>query len=276
MSYLIFAILLFIFSIFAGIVGSLTGLGGGVVIIPILVLVFHVDIHIAMGTSLIAILATSSGASIAYSRQGLTNFRIGIFLETITVIAAFVGASLVAYFPSAFLMILFSCILFLSAYLSFTRQEQNERYTTSHPWAMALKMQGYYQQKPYFVQNVPYALTIMGGAGFLAGLLGIGSGALKVLAMDQALRLPYKISTATSNFMIGITAAASAGVYLFHDYIVPGLVFPVMIGVLIGSYSGSRVLRIVSTNFLRVFFSIIIVLAGIQMLYEAWITMHAY
>jgi len=270
---LIFSALLLVFAFLAGILGALTGLGGGVVIIPVLVLLFHVNIHLAMGASLISVIATSSGTASAYLREGYTNLRIGMFLETTAVIGAFIGALLIAVLSKTFLTILFSFLLFFSAYLTIKRREEHEQYQDSHPWAIALKLDGNYPLKDrlesYRVQNVPLALFIMGIAGLIAGLLGVGSGTLKVLAMDQALRLPYKVATTTSNFMIGITAAVSAGIYFSHGYIDPKITFPVMIGVIIGSFTGAKILPKIHTRLLRIIFSIVICLIGLQMLYNA-------
>jgi len=273
---LCFSVLLFVFSIIAGLLGALTGLGGGVVIIPVLVLLFHTDIHYAMGTSLISVMATSSSSSAtAYLREGYINLRIGMFLEVVAVIGALIGALLIVIIPTTFLIILFSFVLFFSAYLTIRRKEENEHYSNSHPWAVALKLDGSYpsthQMKFYHVQNVPTALSIMGIAGILAGLLGIGSGALKVLAMDQALHLPYKVATTTSNFMIGITAAVSAGIYFSHGFINPLICFPVMIGVVLGSFLGAKVLAKTQNRNLRILFSVTICLIGLQMLYNALI-----
>jgi len=261
---LTFSAVLLIFSFFAGLLGALTGLGGGVVIIPVLVLLFHINIHYAMGASLISVIATSSGTAIAYLREGYINLRIGLFLETSAVVGALLGALLIAFVSKSFLAVLFSLLLFFSAYLTMKRKEHLENYQTSHPWAIALKL----DKANYHVQNVPLALGIMGFAGLISGLLGIGSGALKVLAMDQALRLPYKVSTTTSNFMIGLTAAVSVGIYFAHGYIQPVIVFPVSLGVLMGAFAGARVLPRIHTSSLRIIFSIVICFMGIQMLYK--------
>lgn len=273
MTVLTFSLLLIMFSFFAGLLGALTGLGGGVIVIPVLVLIFHIDIHYAMGASLISVLATSSGAAAAYLREGYINLRIGMFLEVAAVIGAFIGACLIAVVSTFFLSIAFSFILFLSAYLTIKRREEHDQYQTSHPWAIALKLDGNYplnnQMKSYHVQHVPLAFSLMGFAGLLAGLLGIGSGTLKVLAMDQALRLPYKVATTTSNFMIGITAAVSASLYFSHGFINPVIAFPVVIGVVVGSFLGAKLLRNIGTYFLRVIFSIVICAIGLQMLVKA-------
>lgn len=273
MTVLVFSLLVLIFAFFAGLLGALTGLGGGVIITPFLVLLFHVDIHSAMGASLISVIATSSGSASAYLREGYTNLRIGMFLETVAVIGAFIGALLIAFISKTFLILLFSLLLFFSAYLTMQRREEYEQYPTSHPWAVTLKLNGSYPLKDhlatYQVQNVPLALVIMGIAGLIGGLLGVGSGVLKVLAMDHALKLPYKVATTTSNFMIGITAAVSVGIYFSHGYIDPNITYPVMIGVIIGSFLGAKILAKIHTRTLRIIFSIVICLIGVQMLYQA-------
>jgi uncharacterized protein len=267
-----FSALLLVFSFFAGLLGALTGLGGGIIIIPVLVLLFKINIHFAMGASLISVIATSSGTASAYLREGYTNLRVGIFLEAAAVVGAFAGALLIAVVSKSFLAIVFSFLLFFSAYLTIKRREEYDQYQQSHPWAVILKLDGSYPNKKnmihYRVQNVPFAFSIMGLAGLLSGLLGIGSGALKVLAMDHAMRLPYKVSTTTSNFMIGITAAVSVGIYFSRGYINPVIVFPVMIGVLTGAFTGARLLPKIHTTILRVLFSLVICLMGIQMLYK--------
>jgi hypothetical protein len=260
-------------SFFAGLIGALTGLGGGVVLIPVMVLLLHVDIHYAIGASLVSVMVTSSGAAAAFLREKITNLRIGMFLETGAITGAFVGAILVPYVSIQFLAILFACILFLSAYLTLRRKEDLETTKESHHWAIKLKLASTFPSKSgnkeYSVQKVPYALFIMTIAGIFSGLLGIGSGALKVLAMDQAMRIPYKVATATSNFMIGITAAVSIGVYLKHGYIDPGITFPVMIGVALGAFLGAKILIKARSQSLRIIFSIIICLLGFEMLYKA-------
>lgn len=275
MSILVFSTLLLIFSFFAGLIGALTGLGGGFIVIPVLVLLFHINIHYAMGASLISVMATSSGTAAAYLREGYTNLRIGVFLELATVIGAIIGALLIAFVSKQFLMVAFSCVMFLSAYLTIKRNEETERYAHSHPWADYLALNGTYPDKhgtrSYHVQRVPLALFIMGIAGALAGLLGLGSGTIKVLAMDQVMRLPYKVSTTTSNFIIGITAAVSAGIYFSHGYIQPLITFPVVIGVIAGSFLGAKFLTRMHTQVLRIIFSISICLIGIDMLYNALI-----
>lgn len=273
MSIILFSALLLFFSILAGLIGALTGLGGGFIIIPVLVLIFHINIHYAMGASLISVMATSSGTAAAFLREGYTNIRIGVFLELSAVIGAIAGALLIAFVSKQLLMIIFSLVMFVSAYLTVRRQEEREIYHGSHPWARTLHLDGSYPTrqgiKRYHVQHVPLALTIMGFAGMIAGLLGVGSGTIKVLAMDQAMRLPYKVSTTTSNFIIGITAAVSAGIYFSKGYIQPVITFPVLIGVLAGAFIGAKLLSHLKTTLLRMIFSVAICLIGMDMLYNA-------
>jgi hypothetical protein len=258
-------------SFFAGLLGSLTGLGGGVVIVPALVLLFHVDLRYAIGASLISVIATSSGADVAYVKEGFSNVRIGMFLEVATTVGAVGGAYLAALVSTRAIGIIFGVTLLYSAWSSF-REPHTE--TTHSPNALAQKLRliGDYPTKngsqTYVAENVPAGFGIMFIAGLLSGLLGIGSGAVKVLAMDHAMKLPFKVSTTTSNFMIGVTAAASAGIYLSRGYIAPGLAAPVMLGVLAGSLLGARLLVRIRVPVLRVVFAVVIVALGVEMIYS--------
>jgi uncharacterized protein len=258
-------------SFFAGLLGALTGLGGGVVIVPVLALLFHIDLRYAIGASLISVIATSSGAAVAYVREGFSNVRIGMFLEVATTLGAVGGAYLAARVSTPAIGIIFGVTLLYSAWSSF-REPPNE--TTHPPNALAekLKLSGDYPANngrvDYVAQNVPAGFGIMFIAGILSGLLGIGSGAVKVLAMDHAMKLPFKVSTTTSNFMIGVTAAASAGIYLGRGYVAPGLAAPVMLGVLAGSLLGARLLVRIRVPVLRVVFALVIVALGVEMIYS--------
>jgi uncharacterized membrane protein YfcA len=257
----------------AGFLGALTGLGGGVVIVPMLVVLFRVDLHYAIGASLVSVIATSSGAAASYVKEGYSNIRVGMSLEVATTTGALLGAYLVALaiVPKEALSLTFGLVLLLSAYLS-SRPLPEKRKDEPDPLATRLRLDGSYPTpegpQPYHVHNVPGGFGIMFVAGLLSGLLGIGSGALKVLAMDQVMRIPFKVSTTTSNFMIGVTAAASAGVYLSRGYIDPGLTMPVMLGVLAGSMLGARVLVVARTRLLRWVFSLLIVALALQMIYN--------
>lgn len=272
MNALEFTILTGLSSFVAGLLGSLTGLGGGVVIVPLLALVFGVDIRYAIGASLVSVIATSSGAAAAYVKEGYSNIRIGMFLEIATTMGALAGASVAARLPTSVIAVIFGLVLIYSAYLS--GRPQAERISDDPPDRLAtlLRMDGSYPTpggpQTYHVHGIPVGFGLMFVAGMLSGLLGIGSGAVKVLAMDQAMRLPFKVSTTTSNFMIGVTAAASAGVYLNRGYIDPGLAMPVMLGVLAGSLLGARVLVRAQTRMLRIVFSLVIVLLGAEMIYN--------
>jgi len=259
-------------SFIAGLLGSLTGLGGGVVLVPLLTIFFKVDIRYAIGASLVSVIATSSGAAAAYVKEGFSNIRIGMFLEIATTLGALSGAFLAAFVSTKFLAIIFGAVLLYSAFISRRPRTAEERNSPPDPLATKLKMNGSFPSEEgiryYNVQRVPAGFSLMFGAGALSGLLGIGSGAVKVLAMDQAMRIPFKVSTTTSNFMIGVTAAASAGIYLNRGYIDPGLSMPVMLGVLGGSMLGVRILRKAETKVLRLVFSGVIVVLGAQMIFK--------
>ena len=270
MTNLEFTLLLALGSMIAGFLGALTGLGGGVVIVPLLVLVFGVPVQYAIGASLISVIATSSGAAAAFVREGFTNIRIGMFLEVATTLGALGGAHLAAYISGSNIAIVFGVMLLVSAYLSSRRRNPTSADDKPDPIAERLRLDGDYPTpegpRAYHVRRVPLGFAMMVFAGMLSGLLGIGSGAFKVLAMDHAMRIPFKVSTTTSNFMIGVTAAASAGVYLSRGYIAPGLAMPVMLGVLLGSLLGARLLAGARVQTLRIVFSLVIVALGIEMI----------
>jgi hypothetical protein len=264
--------LLWVGSFAAGLLGALTGLGGGVVIVPLLALFFHVDIRYAIGASLISVIATSSGAAAAYVREGYSNIRIGMFLEIATTIGALLGAYLATRASTSWLGVIFGLVLLYSAYLSSRKQQPHPSDMRPDRIASSLRLNGTYPgrngMEPYNVHNVPLGFGLMFTAGTLSGLLGIGSGAVKVLAMDQAMRIPFKVSTTTSNFMIGVTAAASAGVYLSRGYVNPGLAMPVVLGVLAGSMLGAKVLVRARTVVLRWIFAGVIVVLGFEMIFN--------
>jgi uncharacterized membrane protein YfcA len=256
----------------AGLLGALTGLGGGVVLVPLLTVLFKVDIRYAVGVSLVSVIATSSGAAAAYVKEGFSNIRIGMFLEIATTVGALLGAFLAAKVSANTIAIIFGLMLLYSAYLSGRPRTRSHLDHTADRLGTWLKMNGSFPEaggeRKYFVRRVPVGFSLMFGAGTLSGLLGIGSGAVKVLAMDQAMRIPFKVSTTTSNFMIGVTAAASAGIYLSRGYIDPGLAMPVMLGVLAGSLLGTRILVKAETRVLRLVFGGVILLLGLEMLYK--------
>lgn len=272
MTVLLFTILIWIGSFLAGLLGALTGLGGGVVIVPLLALVFHVDIRYAIGASLISVIATSSGAAAAYVKEGYSNIRIGMFLEVATTSGALVGAFIAAHVNPSTIAIIFGLVLLYSSYLSSKPKEEHMVEAPPDSLATRLRMNGTYPtpegMKRYNVYHVPTGFSLMFVAGALSGLLGIGSGAVKVLAMDQAMAIPFKVSTTTSNFMIGVTAAASAGIYLNRGYIDPGLAMPVMLGVLMGSLLGARLLVLARVKMLRTVFSVVILALALEMIFN--------
>ncbi len=267
-----FSLLVWVSSVLAGFLGSLTGLGGGIIITPVLTLALGVDIRYAIGASLVSVIATSSGAAAAYVREGFSNIRIGMFLEIATTLGAVGGALLATKMPTSAISIIFGLVLLYSAYASSRPRHEHLGDCRPNPLATRLKMNSIYPTNNgpmgYCPQAVPAGFSLMFGAGVLSGLLGIGSGAVKVIAMDQAMRLPFKVSTTTSNFMIGVTAAASAGVYLSRGYINPGLAMPVMLGVVSGSLVGARVLAEAKTKWLRVVFGVVIAIMAFEMIYH--------
>ena len=267
-----FSAAIFLMSGLAGFLGALTGLGGGVVIIPVLTLLFGVDLRYAIGATLVSVIATSSGAAAAYVREGYSNIRIGMFLEIATTTGAILGAFLNSKVPTSALAVIFGFVLLHSAYLSARSRTESRATQQPDPLAVRLKMNSSYPapegRKPYVVQRVKAGFSLMFVAGTLSGLLGIGSGALKVIAMDRAMHLPFKVSTTTSNFMIGVTAAASAGLYLFRGYIDPGLAMPVVLGVLAGALAGTRILLGAKTRVLRIVFGVVVAGLGIEMIYN--------
>lgn len=263
---------IFLGSLVAGFLGALTGLGGGVVIVPLLTLGFGIDLREAIGVSLVSVIATSSGAAAAYVKEGYTNVRIGMALEVGTTFGAIAGAFIAAYVGKPFLGILFGAILLFSSYLSVRGRTEEEYTGPSDAPSKFLRLCGSYPtpsgEKSYNVVNVIPGAVLMFGAGVLSALLGIGSGSIKVLAMDQIMRIPFKVSTTTSNFMIGVTAAASAGIYLSRGFVEPVLAAPVTLGVLAGSLAGAKVLIGTRVSVLRTVFAIVICIIGVEMIYK--------
>lgn len=272
MTVLVFTGILFVGALVAGLLGSLTGLGGGVVIIPLLALVFKVDIHYAIGASLVSVIATSSGAAAAYVKEGITNIRLGMFLEVATTAGAIMGAWLATWLPTSLIAILFGVVLITSAILSFVRLADPVFTGETSGLSRKLKLNSSFPtpegEQTYHVKNVVGGFLMMNIAGMISGLLGIGSGALKVIAMDNIMRVPFKVSTTTSNFMIGVTAAASVGIYLRRGYIDPGLSMPVVLGVLAGAFVGSKMLTTARTTRLKALFALVILVLAAEMIYN--------
>jgi uncharacterized membrane protein YfcA len=272
MTILLFTIILFGGALIAGLLGSLTGLGGGVVIIPLLTLALGVNIHYAIGASLISVIATSSGAAAAYIKEGITNLRLGMFLELATTLGAVGGAWLATFLPTSVIAVIFGVILIVSAFLSFFHIADHIE-TRPQSWlSRKLKLNGSYPSgagtTSYSVRNVIGGFFMMNLAGIISGLLGIGSGALKVIAMDNIMHVPFKASSATSNFMIGVTAAASVGIYFRRGYIDPGLSMPIVLGVLIGAFLGSKMLFAAKTGSLKKLFAIVVFALALEMIYN--------
>ncbi|BAZ48819.1 hypothetical protein NIES4103_14290 [Nostoc sp. NIES-4103] len=275
MSILEFSLLIWIGSFCAGLIGALTGLGGGVIIVPLLTSVFGVDIRYAVGASLVSVIATSLGAASTYIKQGYTNLRLGMFLEVATTTGAIIGALIATFVSVKALTIVLAIVLIYSAYLSQKPRVEQAEDESTDPLANYLKLNSTYPTSEglvsYQVGSLPTGFGVMLIAGVLSGLLGIGSGGFKVLAMDQVMGVPFKVSTTTSNFMIGVTAAASAGVYLTRGYIDPGLSMPVMLGVLPGAFLGARVLVGAKTQILRIVFGVVLVVMAMKMVYNSLI-----
>jgi uncharacterized membrane protein YfcA len=267
-----FSALVFAASAAAGFLGALTGLGGGVVITPVLTLLVGVDLHLAMGATLVSVIATSSGAAASYVKGGFSNARIAMFLEVATTCGALAGAALCARVPAQALGVIFGVVLLYSAWSATRTRPARAQAPERDHLALILRLNGEYPGPAgpvlYTVQRVRAGFAIMFGAGALSGLLGIGSGAFKVVAMDQVMRLPFKVSTSTSNFMIGVTAAASAGVYLGRGYIDPVVTMPVMLGVLVGASLGARKLAAARTRVVRLLFGVVVAVLAAEMIYH--------
>ena len=272
MTILAFTLILLLGAYCAGLLGSLTGLGGGVVVIPLLTLVLGVDFHYAVGAALVASIATSSGSGSAYVKEGITNIRLGMFLEIATAIGAVCGAAVVIYLNNNFIAILFGCVLVLTAVMQQRRKSDHDGVVGSEA-ARRLRLYGTWPQKDgslkaYELRHVGGGFGVMYIAGVLSGILGIGSGVLKVIAMDGIMKVPFKVSTTTSNFMMGVTACASAVVYVQRGQIEPGIACPVMIGVLCGALTGARLLKTLDVRLLRRIFCVAILLVALNMIWQ--------
>lgn len=272
MTILLFTLILLVASYLAGLLGSLTGLGGGVVVIPVLTLLFGVDFHYAIGAALVASIATSSGSGSAYVKEGITNVRLGMFLEIATAFGAVVGAAVAVYLNNNIIAVIYGGVLLFTAAMQQRRKSDHEGVVGSEA-ARRLRLFGTWPQKDgtvkaYELRNVGGGFGVMTLAGVLSGILGIGSGVLKVLAMDVLMKVPFKVSTTTSNFMMGVTACASAVIYVQRGIILPSIAFPVMIGVLFGALTGARLLKSMNVRLLRQIFCVAIVLVAVNMIYQ--------
>jgi uncharacterized membrane protein YfcA len=272
-----FEVSLFLISIVAGIFGAVLGLGGGIIIVPALTLLFGINIRYAVGASIVSVIATSSGAAAAYVRDHITNIRVAMLLEIATTVGALTGAILAPHVPQRMLFLLFALIMLFSAGSMFRKREHERPLTrTDDWWANKLKLNSSYpdavlgEKVEYAVTRVPLGFTLMLGAGVISALLGVGSGSLKVPAMDSAMKLPIKVSSATSNFMIGVTAAASAGAYYMRGEILPFLVAPVAIGVLLGSTLGAKIMVRLQGGSIRKLFLAVLLLVAVEMAFKAF------
>ena len=267
--FLVFSLLL---SIVAGIAGALLGLGGGVIVVTALTLLLGIDIRYAIGASIVAVIATSSGAGASYVRHQVSNIRVGMFLELATVSGALGGAYLAGRVEPKWLHLLFAAVLFLAALAMWKRREDSGHKHVDDPLADRLRLHASYYERStdrvveYHVRHSVFGFFLSAVAGMVSGLLGIGGGVLKVPAMNVAMGLPIKVAAATSNFMIGVTAAAGAGVYFARGDIDPFIAAPVTIGVLTGAMIGARLMPYVRRRYLKIAFTIVMVIIGIQML----------
>src|SRR5262245_37236979 len=267
-----FSLWLFAVSLGASALGGMLGMASGIFVVPALTVLGHLDIRTAIGASLVSVIACSCASAAPFLRSGLVNIRLAVVLETTTTLGALTGVLLVGLIPTAYLFLLFALILALSAQQMLARRGETAGAAPTADtwgWAGALRLDASYpdrgQRVAYRVQRLPLGMLLMYGAGLISALLGIGSGVLKIPAMDSALRLPIKVSSATSNFMIGVTAAASAGAYLMRGGIVPAVAGPVALGSVVGSLIGSRVLLAVPNERIRLLFVVVLVALAIQM-----------
>ncbi|MBD5068800.1 MAG: sulfite exporter TauE/SafE family protein [Lactobacillus sp.] len=273
------ALLMLLVGVFAGTMGAILGIGGGMIVTPIVTLAMGLDIKYAIGASIIAVIATSSGSTIAFLKDDVLNLRVAMFLEIATTIGAIVGALLTGAFDPFILYILFGALLVFSSwnmYRKLHRGEEGLQKVTADKWAKKFKLNSSYYDKnlqkqiDYQVENVPQGFLIMLGAGLASGMLGIGSGAFKVMAMDGAMKMPLKPSSATSNLMMGVTAAASATVYFFNGSIRPDLAVPLALGILGGSALGSRIMQHLPSRIIRIIFIPILLYLGLQMILKGF------
>jgi len=273
MTILAFTLILLVGAYAAGLLGSLTGLGGGVIVIPLLTLGLHIDFHYAIGAALVASIATSSGSASAYVKEGMTNIRLGMFLEIATSVGAVAGAVIALWMPTNTIAVIFGLVLIFTAVMQ-QRQKTDHEHVVGSNLARRLKLFGSYPTKEgvksYELTHVTGGFFTMIVAGILSVLLGIGSGVLKVLAMDTCMKVPFKVSTTTSNFMIGVTAVTSAVVYLQRGYIEPGIAFPIIVGVLCGALTGTQLLKRLNVSLLRKIFAIAILLVAVNMIYNGF------
>ncbi len=268
------SLILLLVSVLAGFLGSILGLGGGTIVVPFLTLVLGVDIRYAIAASLISIVATSSGAAASFLRDHLTNLRVAVLLELGTVLGAMSGFMITSRLDTKWLYLVFGVFLFFSAIMMLMKKKDSIT-DVDHPWSKKLNLAGYYRHEngqmiEYKVDKVPFGLITMYFAGIMSALLGIGSGIFKVLAMDNAMKMPLKVSSATSNFMIGVTAAGSAGAFLIKGDIRPDIACPVAIGIIGGAFIGGKTMPKMKAQTIRKIFVVAMSIVAIQMLKKAF------
>lgn len=272
-----FSIILLIGSILAGFIGSLTGLGGGIIIVPLLTLGLGVPMKYAVAASLISVIGTSSGAAAAYLKEGITNMKVGMFLQIATTIGAILGAVMVILvdIPVDLIGIIFGLVLFITAVLTAQKKPDHREPVVPGSISEKLQLSGTFPSEgklvAYGAKSPFLGSAVMAVAGFLSGLLGVGGGVFKVLAMDNIMRLPFKVSTTTSNFMIGVTALASSIIYFAGGYVVPEVVAPILIGIILGAMLGSKVLVKINVGLLKRIFAIIVAIIAVYMIYNGYV-----
>jgi len=264
---------LFVLAVGAGLIGALSGLGGGVFIVPALVVLAKMPMKVAVGASLISVVATSAGASVAFVRDGWTNLKVAMVLECATVTGALIGAYLAGVVPTKILELLFALMMLQSAYFSL-RKQRDDLIENGDPIAKRLHLEGEVEDETgkmahYEIVNFFEGAGLMIVAGLMSGLLGIGSGALKVMAMDYFMHIPLKVSSATSNFMIGVTAGAGALVFLSRGDVPTSIAAPVALGVTAGALAGSKLLPHANVHVLRLGFVVIMIMIAIEMGWRA-------
>ncbi|XIF19570.1 MAG: sulfite exporter TauE/SafE family protein [Acetilactobacillus jinshanensis] len=273
-----FAVQMIFIGIFAGIAGAILGLGGGIIVTPILTLAYGLPIKYAIGASIIVVIATSSGATISYLKDNVLNLRVAMFLEIATTIGAVAGSLLTGILNPKYLYVLFGLLLVFSGFNMAKKVKGRQDNLAKHTDKIAHQLEldsSYYDKAAhkkinYQVTHVPSGFAVMFGAGLASGLLGIGSGAFKVIAMDTFMKMPLKPSSSTSNFMMGVTAAASATVYFFNGSIQPQIAVPLALGILVGAVAGSRIMQHLPAKWIRIVFVPILFYIGIDMLLQGF------
>ncbi len=271
----LFLILLILVSVIAGIIGSLFGIGGGIVIIPVLILLFHVSVKEAIGASIISVIVTSSAAASVYIKSDIVNFKLGMLLEIFTVLGAITGALLLGVFNPKILLIIFSVVLTISSFLIFLKKNNNNKYYQEDHISKYFDLDSkYYDESDnkvieYHPAHISYGFISMYIAGLISGLLGIGSGVFKVTSFDSIMKIPMKVSTTTSNFMIGVTACASAFIYLVRGYINPYISIPVAVGIFLGAMIGTKILYKQHDTTLKNIFFVILIAIALEMFFRA-------